>query len=209
MSETKKLIALTFDDGPALATDKIVEALAVNQAKATFFVIGQCLALYPRFTRRAVEIGCEIGNHTIKHNDLTKMSFNEIVEELAATSQLIKQFGTHTMIMRPPFGAYNETVKKAAKHCGLALINWSLDTGDWASNDAALTRSRILNEIKDGDIVLCHDRMPSTGELMTSFVEELISLDYQPVTVTQLFKAKGIQLQTGCLYRSAYDEVEA
>jgi len=209
MNNTNKMIALTFDDGPAPTTIPIIEALSAGDSAATFFANGMHLEKYPDIALYAADIGCEIGNHTSDHRHLPELDYDEIVSQIESTTQLIRSItGQQPTLMRPPFGEYNETVKRAAKDCGLALVNWSIDPNDWDTDDADVTRQRILNEIKDCSVVLCHDRMPSNAVLMPRFIPELKELGYALVTVSQLFAARGIQLMPGTLYLSPDDEPE-
>jgi len=201
MNIDKRLIALTFDDGPAETTKAIVDTLKKHNAKATFFVNGSCLIKYPLLTKYAFDIGCQIGNHTENHKNLTELSYQQIIEEINSTTVKIKAItGINPIIMRPPFGYYNDNVKKAAQVCKLPLINWNIDPNDWYSDEASTTRKRILAELDDGTVILCHDRMVSTSELMVDFIRELIENEYMLVTVSELFRIKKKHLESGVVY---------
>lgn len=200
-NNTKKLLALTFDDGPAETTEMIISSLMKNRAVATFFVNGACLRKFPHLTKMAFDCGFEIGNHTTTHKHLPKLKYQEVVEEISQTSSLIEEIiHINPKIMRPPYGEYNETVKEAAKYCGLPLINWSNDPKDWNDNKAETTRKKILENLQEDAIILCHDRILETAYLMLDFISELQGLGYQLVTVSHLFELKGIPLQAGEVY---------
>lgn len=201
MRNNSGLIALTFDDGPAMTTLPIIEALETNRAAATFFVNGIHLTKYPEIAAYAARAGCEIGNHTTSHLHLPELGYEEIVTQTEGTSELIVSVtGKAPAFMRPPYGEYNEAVKRAARSCGLTLINWSIDPVDWDTDDPVVTRERILNELKDGAVVLCHDRMPCEAELMPRLIPELLGYGYKLVTVSRLFEAKGVRPAPGELY---------
>ncbi|MCL1810500.1 MAG: polysaccharide deacetylase family protein [Clostridiales bacterium] len=209
MEDVSKLVALTFDDGPAVTTLPIIEALESFGAAATFFVNGMHLIKYPETAARASRAGFEIGNHTNWHLHLAEQGYDEILAQITATTELIVSItGKEPTIMRPPYGEYSDAVKLAARNCGLALVNWSIDPMDWDTDDAAVTRERILSELKDGAVVLCHDRMQCEAELMPFFIPELQKLGYKLVTVSELFEAKGVKLEPGVLYLSPNDEPE-
>jgi len=200
---TSRLVALTFDDGPAQTTVPIIEALKANGAVATFFVSGDQLRRHTDVTEYAVRIGCEIGNHSHEHNDLTQLDYDGVLKQIEYNNELmISVTGKRPTIMRPPYGYYNDTVKRAARACGLALINWSVDPKDWDTDNAFMTRKRILSELEDGSVIVCHDSMASTATLMARFIPELKLIGYQLVTVSQLFEANNVKLVPGALYLS-------
>jgi peptidoglycan/xylan/chitin deacetylase (PgdA/CDA1 family) len=180
--------------------------LRKNKARATFFVNGNCLESYPEVVAYAASCGCEIGNHTQQHPHLPELSYQEIVNQVERTSATIKLITNETpKILRPPYGECDDKVKQAVGDCGLALINWSIDPQDWDTDDGAITRQRVLDQLEDGAVVLCHDRMFSTCQLMTSFIEELIEKGYELVTISELFAAKKVNLIPGVLYNSPYE----
>ena len=198
-----KLLALTFDDGPAETTIAIIRALQRNEASATFFVNGCCLKKYPEITKMAAGNGCEIANHTTNHLHLPELTYEEVVKEIETTNDLIEEItGSKPSIMRPPFGEYDGMVRQAAKDCNLALVNWSIDPYDWESDEATTTRQRILEELKENSVILCHDRMVSTSELMITFIAELYDKGYMLVTVTELFRRRKIKMMPGVMYLS-------
>lgn len=210
MKQFSKPIALTFDDGPTPTSLPIIEALAANHCAATFFVNGVQLKKYPEITARAAGIGCEIGNHTSDHRHLPELDYDEIIRQIEpTTAQIYAITGVRPTVMRPPFGETNETVRRAARDCRFALINWSIDPKDWDHNDPGIIRECIINQVKDGALILCHDRMSGTAELMPHLISELKERGYQLVTVSQLFRAKHIKLIHGTLYYSPNDQPES
>lgn len=119
----KKMVALTFDDGPGKYTKTIVKCLKKNNAKATFFVLGGNVSAYPSSVKAAYKAGCQIGNHTYGHPDLTRLSTKEIKSQISKTDKAVKAItGSATTIMRTPGGSVNSTVKKAV---GKPIILWS------------------------------------------------------------------------------------
>lgn len=197
-----KMVALTFDDGPGPYTDRILDCLESHGAKATFFVIGRNVSSYPNALKRAHDLGMQIGNHTMNHPRLTRVSTSRIRSEIDQTASAVQSVtGSVPTILRPPYGSYNSTVKSAGN---IPLILWSIDTLDWKTKNADKTVSAVLSEVKDGSVVLMHDIHASTADAVVRLVPELIKRGYSLVTVSELAEAKGYNLQNGEAYRSFY-----
>jgi len=192
------MVALTFDDGPSAQTARILDCLAAHNAKATFFVVGNCVTARPDVVKRAYEMGMEIGNHTMTHPNLKKLSAAGIKSELSrATNAIVSATGAAPTLLRPPYGSYNSTVSSVA---GMPLILWSIDTLDWKTRNADNTVNVVLNEIKDGSIVLMHDLYSQTADAAVRLIPELIARGYRLVTVSELAQYKGTLLQNGKAY---------
>ena len=185
----KPMIALTFDDGPAVGTTRILDALEANGQAATFFVVGSNARIYQETIARADELGCEIGNHTYNHPNLTRCTVSEIQSEINSTNDYIRSAtGHNATVMRPPYGANNETVRQTV---GLPLILWSIDTRDWETRNTQSTINNVLNNVRDGDIILMHDIHASTVDAAVYLIPELVSRGYQLVTVSELAEYRG------------------
>lgn len=185
----KPMIALTFDDGPAVGTARILDALEANGQAATFFVVGSNARIYQETLARADELGCEIGNHTYNHPNLTRCTVSEIQSEINSTNDYIRSAtGHNATVMRPPYGANNETVRQTV---GLPLILWSIDTRDWETRNTQSTINNVLNNVRDGDIILMHDIHASTVDAAVYLIPELVSRGYQLVTVSELAEYRG------------------
>ncbi len=185
----KPMIALTFDDGPASGTSRILDALEANGQVATFFVVGSNAKIYQDTLRRADELGCEIGNHTYNHPSLSRLAASQIVNEIALTNEYIRSATGHDAdVLRPPYGAFNDTVRQNA---GVPLILWSIDTRDWETRNTQSTINSVLSNVRDGDIILMHDIHPSTVDAAVYLIPELVSRGYQLVTVSELAEYRG------------------
>lgn len=200
----KPMVALTFDDGPSKKTERILDVLEQYGAHATFFVVGTQLEKFQELTKRASDLGCEVGNHTYNHKNLTKISPDEIREQINGVNALVLEAtGREMALVRPPYGAgiKDETVKKNVPY---PLIMWTIDTLDWSTRDTESTLAVIRQEVKDGSIVLMHDLYDATAAAVETIVPELIEQGYQLVTVSEMFAAKGIALEPGKYYRNAF-----
>ncbi|MBQ9828372.1 MAG: DUF4214 domain-containing protein [Lachnospiraceae bacterium] len=197
----KPMVALTFDDGPGYTvTPVILDVLEKNNARATFFVVGTSASRAPDLLQRAHDLGCEIGSHTWDHANLTTLDAAGIAEELEPAAQVISDaIGQRPPFMRPPYGAVNDTLRENA---GVPMIYWSVDTMDWATKNADSTYNVVMNNVKDGDIILMHDSQISTGEAVKRIVPDLIEKGYQLVTVSELAYYKGYTMYPGEVYYS-------
>ena len=202
----RPIIALTFDDGPAKTTEKILDILEANNARATFCVLGNRIGLEHNEARilRAYQGGNEIIGHSWNHKQLTKLTYDEIKKQLEDTNNAIFNItGTMPTLHRPPYGSVNDNVKKASLDLNLAMVNWSIDPYDWKTKDAEATYKAIMGSVKNGSIILCHDIHESTGEAMERVIPELIAQGYQLVSVSELLTFGGNTIEPGELYRHA------
>ena len=201
---TAPMVALTFDDGPlAGCTDRILDILAQNGAKATFFIQGKQAVLYPELVARASAMGCEIGNHTYNHKDLTALSDQDVLAQIESVNELVTQItGAGCSLVRPPHGRgwRDSHVLELVPY---PLIMWSIDTKDWSTRNAAKTIDAVLDEVKDGDIILMHDVYTETVEAAQKIIPELVARGYKLTTVSEMFAFKGLELSAGHAYRHA------
>ena len=180
------MVALTFDDGPhELYSQQILDVLEQYHAVATFFEVGYNARLYPDILRRMVDLGCEIASHTNAHHDLTTLSRDAMLTDLAKLDQIIYDAtGIMPTLVRPPYGAVNSTVKYES---GRAMILWTVDTKDWLYRDAQVLIEYFQNYGDlDGEVVLMHSIHASTAEAMATVIPWLIEQGYQLVTVSEL-----------------------
>ena len=195
----RPMVALTFDDGPGPRTAEIVSCLQSHGAAATFFVVGMNAERYTDTLARMRRAGCEIGNHTYDHTNLTRLSAADIQGEISTVNDIVRAAtGMGTTVLRPPGGNHNETVDAVA---GMPLIMWSIDTRDWATRSTQATINSVLGSVRDGDIILMHDIYSPTVDAALYLIPELQNRGYQLVTVSELAEYRG-GAQSGCAYRS-------
>ncbi|WNG90423.1 polysaccharide deacetylase family protein [Mycobacterium sp. ITM-2016-00317] len=183
-----KCVALTFDDGPGPFTDRLLQILRDNDARATFFLIGDKVAADPAAARRIAEAGMEIGNHTWQHRDMTTLPPAEVADQFSrATAALQAATGQTPTLARTGFGAVDDVVLAEARRQGLAVINWDVVPLDWQHDaDTAATRAILMSHVRPGSVVLLHDTFASTVDLMAEFIPVLSANGYHLVTVSQL-----------------------
>lgn len=191
----KPMIALTFDDGPnAPVTNRILDALEQNGARATFFMVGNRVSGKANVdsVKRMVNTGSQVGNHTYEHKILTKLSDDGIKSQISqGNSSVAAAAGVSPVIMRPPGGAKNDQVLKVAGSLGMTSVMWNIDTLDWKTKDKQKTVDAVLNHVKDGDIVLMHDLYGTTADAVEVIIPALVARGYQLVTVSELAAYRG------------------
>lgn len=194
------MVALTFDDGPGMYTDRLLDALEKSNAKATFFMVGENIPKYPSAIQRMDALGCELGNHTANHKDLTELTEEEIGAQVGQVDQALTDIVGHgSTLVRPPYGAANDLVKSTVQ---VPLVLWSMDTLDWKTLDIQSTVDTVFTNIKDGDIILMHDIHETSVAAAEIIIPALVEKGYQLVTVSEMAAAKGTELHTGILYGS-------
>lgn len=199
---SRPMIALTFDDGPAKYTEAILDCLAKYDARATFFVQGKNASRYPEALKHMVAIGCEIGNHTWSHVNLSKSTSEDVKSQISSTNNAVYEItGVYPKLFRPPGGAYNGSVLSAAN---MPAIMWSIDTLDWKTRDTQKTISSVKNSAKDGSIVLMHDIHAPTEPAAEQLIPYLLKQGYQLVTVSELLDARKGGAEIGKAYGNGY-----
>ena len=193
----EKMVALTFDDGPSKYTSAILDQLEKYGAKATFFVVGNRTASYADILRRESNLGMEIGNHSWDHPKLTKLSRQQIEQQKNKTDESVRNITGHTTtVMRPPYGSKNDTVTSVFNQ---PVVLWSIDTLDWKTRNAQNTVTTVMNNVKDGDIILMHDIYEASAAAAVELIPKLIDAGYQLVTISEMGNARG-GLQNGAVY---------
>ena len=200
-AEEPKYIALTFDDGPSgLHTRALLAGLAVRQVKATFFLCGYRAEQYPELTDRIWQEGHEIGIHGYSHQNMVPMSRREIAGEIDRTRALLPE-KCPIRLLRPPGGCCSDGVNQVAGAKGLAVIGWSVDPRDWATQDTAAVGRSVLDQVGDGDIILMHDTSESSVNAALNIVDILTARGFTFVTVSELARLRQVRLIPGGGYR--------
>ena len=187
-------IAMTFDDGPhATNTPRLLDILRRRNIKATFYVIGKNVDMYPHLTRRIVAEGHEIGNHTYTHRNLKTLSDAQVRTEMTKTrTSIVRATGVQPRTMRPPYGAlYQRQREMIMNEFGYPTIMWAVDPRDWQRPGVAVVKNRILTSTTNGAIVLAHDLHAPTVDAMPSTLDGLLAKGFKFVTVSQLLSQKA------------------
>lgn len=198
IDKSKKMIALTFDDGPNYNTSKVIDVLNKYDIKATFFVLGSRAINNKNILKKMADSGMEIGNHTYNHLLLTKYDENKIRSEIEDTSEVIySATKKRTKLLRPSYGSVNNKIKKVAN---MPIIIWDIDTLDWKYHNSKRITSRVVNKVRDGDIILMHDIYSASLNALSNIIPILQDNGYEFVTIDELFYYKGISLENSKVY---------
>ena len=187
---TRKAVALTFDDGPSPKTTPVaLDLLKKYNAKGTFFMVGHAVEGNEDIIKRVIAEGHQIGNHSWDHPVLTKISLEKAKSQINDTTAALKKAsGLDVHIMRPPYGAINETIQAVVDQ---SFILWDVDTLDWKNRNTA----SIMKEVKKaqpGSIILMHDVHQTTIDALPLILQYLTEQGFEMVTIEELM---GDQLE--------------
>ncbi|MFI5384961.1 MAG: polysaccharide deacetylase family protein [Fimbriimonadales bacterium] len=188
-----KTIALTFDDGPhGDLTLKLLGLLRQLNVKATFFVVGKMVDKAPWLVREEFALGHEIGNHTYDHPNLDKLTGAQVAQEYRACGDAIQRAtGIRPKFCRPPGGRFDTEVLRAASNEGMWTVLWTDDPGDFARPDPKVLVERLDRQMKNGGILLLHDGIPQTLQVLPEVVAELRKRGYRFVTCSELLAQRS------------------
>jgi peptidoglycan/xylan/chitin deacetylase (PgdA/CDA1 family) len=190
---TRRMVALTFDDGPSGRTAAILRVLARHHAHATFFVVGRATRGMEPTLRHIASSGSELADHTYSHADLLALHTPGRTRELEWTTTLVhKATGIRARFFRPPYGATGPAVNRLGRALGLVPVLWSVDSRDWQRPGTAAIVKRVLANAEPGAIVLMHDGGGDRRETLRALPAILRGLEkrhLQPVTLSKLLSS--------------------
>ncbi|MGP3956360.1 polysaccharide deacetylase family protein [Nonomuraea sp. 3N208] len=192
--EQVKCIALTFDDGPGKYAGVLLDTLKKHNAKATFFLEGQYVKSRPKYVKRMATEGHELGNHSYKHPDFTKLEPWDVRAEIKKTQDEIKKAaGVEPKLLRPPYGMADLTVSDIAAEFGMPIILWTGGSEDWKSKNVESIKKKTLEVAKQDGIILMHDWVKQSVDAMPSIIKTLQSKGYHLVTVSDIVKRENLE----------------
>jgi len=199
-SGEKKLVALTFDDGPHPEfTGPLLDGLRERGVKATFFLVGTQIQYAPELVSRMVREGHQIGVHTYSHVSVVGLEREEFRLQVEGTRRLIYSLlGERELWLRPPYGMLDENARQWADG---PVVLWSVDPEDWKDDKTERIKNHITANAGDGDIILMHDIYPSSVEAALGAVDVLKNRGFVFVTVAELLELRGIVPESGQIYK--------
>lgn len=188
----KKQIALTFDDGPhPKFTPQLLALLKKEHVKATFFVVGEMAEKYPYLVQQEIADGHSVGNHTYHHVNLTKIPEEYVATEIKACGEVLAKItGKPPRLFRPPGGDYSPSVAKDAEALGYTIVMWTDDPGDYAKPGDKVISQRLLKKVSNGGIILIHDGIQQTIDVLPQFITTMKKHGFEFVTIDEMMKQR-------------------
>jgi peptidoglycan/xylan/chitin deacetylase (PgdA/CDA1 family) len=186
-SRDKRTVALTFDDGPDLETTPVlIELLARDNIKATFFVVGEKAKKNPALIAKLVQAGHQVANHSYSHPWYANFLFGKALEKqiLQTKIALEKMIGSECFFFRPPMGLTNPHYRSILKKNNITMVGWNIRTYD-KYRDKHKIAEKISKKIRNGSIIMMHD----SGE-------SIEKLDYIIPAIYEKLKAQGYSFTT-------------
>lgn len=173
-------VAISFDAAwGADKTEKIMSICKEYNVNATFFLVGFWVEDYPEIAKKIAENGFEIGTHSNTHPNMAKISAEKQKLELETSLNIIKKnTGVDAKLFRPPFGAYNDSLISTAESLGLTTIQWDVDSLDWKGISAMEITNRVLNGVRNGSIILCHNNSDHILDALPIMLDRLQKKGY-------------------------------
>ena len=194
-------VALTFDDGPSAETAEILDVLAAHNLKATFFMLGRQVELFPEIARRVIDEGHEVGNHSHSHPIYLFRSGNETRNQLERAQETITRVtGARPRFARPPCGVRTPAYFAAARRLGLRTVQWSVAGFDWKQITAGEIARRVLRDVEPGSVILLHDgnsgrkrNQTATVAALPLIIKGLQDRRLNVVPLSQMLPSQGSQ----------------
>jgi len=192
----KKVVALTFDDGPdPRFTLPILDTLKEYQTPATIFMVGNNVKTYPDIVKRVLQEGHEIRNHTMTHPELPDLTQEQANAEIESCSQVIaKTTGKQPIYFRPPKGLSNDYVGKDAASLGMRQIFWSVTIENSSAPTPQAMAERVLNKVEPGNIILLHDGRldrTKTVKALPLLLKGLKERGYQVISLSEMLQMEN------------------
>lgn len=181
-------IAISFDCAWGVDyTDAILGHLAEAKVRATFFAVQFWVEKYPEYVKKIDEAGHEIGTHSATHSYMSLLGETEIKAELQSSSEAISAITGKTVeLFRPPYGDYDDLLIDTANAMGLYPIQWDVDSLDWKDLSASDIAARIVERVKSGSIILCHNNGLHTAEALPIVIDTLRAKGFEFVPIGEL-----------------------
>ena len=181
-------LSISFD--AAWGADKTTEIMNIcdeYKVKATFFLVGFWIEEYPDKVKEIYNRGFEIGIHSNTHPDMAKLSKTEMKQELSTNIKLIEDLtGFRPKLFRPPYGSYNNKLIEVCKELNLNCIQWDVDSLDWQGISADEITRRVVDNVKNGSIILCHNNSDNIIPALTMVLERLTMQGYKICSIGEL-----------------------
>ncbi|MFE7061472.1 polysaccharide deacetylase family protein [Sutcliffiella sp. NPDC057660] len=191
----KKMVALTFDDGPDnFVTPAILDVLKEYNVKGSFFYLGSEVEKHPDIVTRTYSEGHLVLSHSYHHLDLTTLTEEKLRNELEMAGNAVEEvIGREPAILRTPYGETNGMVADIAKEEGYSIVLWSIDTLDWSQKESENIVKNVFENVRNGDIILMHSdsEKKETAMALSIMIEELQERNFDIVDLENLLSIKA------------------
>ncbi len=190
----RREVALTFDDGPhPVFTPRLLDVLERAKVKATFFLVGEMAEKRPDLVKAQLAAGHCIGNHTYHHVNLSRLPIGTVAAEIKACGNVLRDItGQSPRWFRPPGGDIDTDGYLAARALGYKTVLWDVFPADSRSPGRLTIRSRVLDETSPGGIVLLHDGIQQTLDVLPEIIATLKARGYRFVTLDEMLRPRGV-----------------
>ena len=184
----EKKVAISFDCAWGVEhTDKLLDAMEKNDVRCTFFAVQFWVEKYPEYVEKIISAGHEMGTHSRTHSYMSKLSKSSIQDELTTSSNAIERLtGQKVTLFRPPYGDYNNLLIDTCNEMGFYPIQWDVDSLDWKNLSATEIAMRVINGVKNGSIILCHNNGLHTAEALPLIFSTLKNRGFEFVPISEL-----------------------
>ena len=186
----QKVLYLTFTAGyEEGCTGKILDVLKKYDIKASFFILQWYAVSAPELTRRIIDEGHDLGNHTLTHKQLPNVSLETVVSEICDMHEYIREnFQYEMLYFRPSYNMFDERAIAAADMAGYKISLWSFAYRDWGDDrGTAFAYESLLNSLHNGCVLNLHATYRSNAEVLERFIQEALSRGYTFAPISQLY----------------------
>lgn len=196
----KKLVAITFDDGPAYSkTETLLTEFEKRNVRASFFLLGENASKQEELVKKMYDYGHTIGSHTYDHKNLKKLDDEQLKYEIDYTNEILSGIiGEEIKFLRPPYGSYDQNILSKTD---MSFILWSVDTLDWKLRDSEKVAQFMAENVNDGDIVLLHDIHAETIDGAIKGIDLLKEQNFEFVSLEELIEYRKINIEKNKAYR--------
>lgn len=182
----KRMVALTFDDGPGVYTHYAIKKLREAHLHATFFLVGKEIVAWPGLAQREKPVAA-FGDHTMTHPFLPALPYSEAVEEIAADQRLIERtVDEPVLLFRPPYEGHTPAIDAEVKRLGMVEVLWDVDSADSLGANYSGIEHNVIAGLYPGSIILMHENHGQTIRALHVIFAALQQHHLEAVTVPQL-----------------------
>ena len=183
-----KVVSLSFDAAWGNEdTQQLIDILNSYNINATFFLVGDWVDKYPESVKALYDAGNEVMNHSNNHAHFSKLSADEIIEDINKCNDKIEAItGVAPSLFRCPYGEYDDHVISAVNSIGMTAIQWDVDSLDWKGISSSEIEKRVLDKVQPGSIVLFHNAAENTPEALPGIIESLLADGYRIIPISQI-----------------------